>query len=258
MCLIYSGGLPIMYPILFLNVLITYWMDKLLCNKILNLVVKYNRLPPRYDLSLSNKFLKSMVWAIFLHMCFSVWIYGNTLYFTQDFIISSITANGKIDLYNIPARLLSKHNIILVGGLAAVLIFIIVKLFSIDYFIYTIFCECCSSSTGKVESKPLVDALSIQALYKNHLFRNNQFSKIPNIHGLKYLNEFYQFNFTHERDAITIKLDSIKADYDKDELIYNFEEIIEKIIPSINDNFPLQTDYSYNIAHLPEYESYAK
>jgi hypothetical protein len=199
-----------------------------------------------------------MMFAIFLHLIVTVWIYGNTQYFNQNIIISSISANGITNLYNIPARLLSIHTLPITAVLALVTIFILVKLFSLDYLIYSIFCECCSNSQQKIEGVKLLDALSTQACFKNHIIRNNQYVRIQNVNNFRFLYEFYQNNFLKEREAIVTKLENLGVDYDKEEIIYNFDETVEKALQDIHDTFPLQKDYSYNIAHIPEYEAYAK
>jgi hypothetical protein len=199
-----------------------------------------------------------MMFAILIHFGVTIWIYGNTQYFNQNIIISGISANGEANIYNIPARLLSIHNLPITGALALVTIFIIVKFFSLDYLIYSIFCECCSKSEHKIEGAKLLDALSTQACFKNHILRNNQYVRIQNISNYKNLYDFYQKNFLKEREAIITKLEKLGVEYDKEEIIYHFDDTVEKSLQDIHDTFPLQKDYSYNIAHIPEYEAYAK
>ena len=124
-----------------------------------NLVTKFYRLPPKYDLSLSDKFLTSILYVIVLHLSVSIWIYGSTQIFPQISILGNNInlVKGEDEIYNFITRMFSKHNVILLGLLAIIVLYLIVKLFSIDKYIFSLFCESCSSSDKYVNGISLTN-----------------------------------------------------------------------------------------------------
>jgi len=67
--MLYSSGIPALYPIACGSFLLFYWIDKYL-------FLRFYRTPPNYSNKLNRWASSILWWAAFLHMCFAVWMYS--------------------------------------------------------------------------------------------------------------------------------------------------------------------------------------
>ena len=74
---IYSGGIPILYPLAALFFFVTYWSDKYL------ILRQYVR-PPKYDNYLALKTLEWFKFALFFHVLMSTFMFANTAILTDN------------------------------------------------------------------------------------------------------------------------------------------------------------------------------
>uniref|UniRef100_A0A7S2JXD2 Anoctamin transmembrane domain-containing protein n=1 Tax=Zooxanthella nutricula TaxID=1333877 RepID=A0A7S2JXD2_9DINO len=72
--LMYSGGMPILYPVGFVYCLVAYWLDKW-C------LLKGSRRPPAYTEDIHDFSMHLLPWAVFLHVAVAGWVYGNQALF---------------------------------------------------------------------------------------------------------------------------------------------------------------------------------
>lgn len=69
--MLYSSGMPLLYPVAFIAAVLTYWVDKFF-------FLKVYRSPPRHDITLAQKSRNMMVWAMPLHFLFGWYMYTNS------------------------------------------------------------------------------------------------------------------------------------------------------------------------------------
>jgi len=68
---LYSGGIPILYPVVCLFFFVTYWVDKFL-------LFKFYRKPPSFDSYLANQALGWWKYAVLLHLIGSCFMFVNS------------------------------------------------------------------------------------------------------------------------------------------------------------------------------------
>ena len=80
----YSSGMPLLYLVGFISFLLSYWVDKMLCNSnylISFLVLRIYRKPPRYDSALSFEVRDIIKYALIIHFAFGFYMYSNSSIF---------------------------------------------------------------------------------------------------------------------------------------------------------------------------------
>jgi hypothetical protein len=103
-------------------------------------------------------------------------------------------------------------------------------------------------------------ALSTQAFYKNYMLRVLQYRQLleKDFQDNVAFNEFYIHNLKRDRIVLTNKLEK-HVRINRKDLDVNFDESVEGLMSRFNviEENKLHHNFSYNIAHIPEYESYA-
>lgn len=79
-CIIYSAGIPILIPVLFTTVAITYGVDK-------HTLLRAYRLPMALDHTLALGTTKYMKYAVFIHLVFASWMFSNPDIFDSTSLI---------------------------------------------------------------------------------------------------------------------------------------------------------------------------
>lgn len=86
--MLYSSGMPILYPVLVITVFLTYWIDKYLCNintwLMINLVLRVYKKPPRYDITLAATTRKIIEFSLILHFAFGFYMLSNSSIFSSS------------------------------------------------------------------------------------------------------------------------------------------------------------------------------
>jgi len=75
--MIYSGGIPLLYPISALYFLVTYWVDKWM-------LIKFNRKPPNFSTRMAKGVLYWFKWALLIHFIVSYYMYSKTTILGMD------------------------------------------------------------------------------------------------------------------------------------------------------------------------------
>lgn len=129
-CLMYSGGMPILYICAFFFIFLTYWIDKLL-------FLRFYRIPPKYDSSIAKILMRKINVAIIVHTCFSIWTYGNVnyLYSSESNKILISLNDSKSYADEIKRRIKEDYNIILFVFLLVFIGFIIFYYFILEILI---------------------------------------------------------------------------------------------------------------------------
>lgn len=81
--MIYSSGMPLLYPIGMFQYIATYWTDKYL-------FLRLYQTPPRYGIEMSEVVRKAMVIGVFLHWFFGFYMYSNSQIFTYSTSIAYV------------------------------------------------------------------------------------------------------------------------------------------------------------------------
>ena len=76
-CMIYCGPIPLLIPILAIYFIVWFWTDKFI-------LIYFSKKPPSYNISMHVLTMTIMPFAMFLHLCFSIWAYGAPDVFPQD------------------------------------------------------------------------------------------------------------------------------------------------------------------------------
>jgi hypothetical protein len=75
--MLYSCGLPILLPILFVYFVLSFWIDKLMSKNVYNMIVlRFYKEPPRYSQWIHQAVIRILPLATIFHMALSLWIYG--------------------------------------------------------------------------------------------------------------------------------------------------------------------------------------
>jgi hypothetical protein len=148
-------------------------------------------------------------------------------------------------------------------------LYFILKIFYLDFILYAIFCSCFKKFVDQRTTANLLlfdgkykltKALSTRASYKNYVLRQLQFKQLleRNIEQFSSLNDYYVQNLQRDRLVLMNKLQQYNNKVNKKELENNFDDRIEFVMNNFNviEKNPLQFNFSYNIAHIPEYEAY--
>ena len=81
--MMYCAGLPLLLPLAMVSFAISNLVDKCL-------IMRYTVKPPRYNDALAVRSLKVMPYALILHLCITIWMYGNPDVFKSDVIDASL------------------------------------------------------------------------------------------------------------------------------------------------------------------------
>jgi len=76
-CFTYSGGLPLLLPLITFFLFMQYWMNKYL-------VLRSYKKPPYFDSNVNERALQILPIALMFHLAFSLWCYGAPDIFTSD------------------------------------------------------------------------------------------------------------------------------------------------------------------------------
>lgn len=158
--LTYSSGMPILNACIFLFLLLTFYIDKFL-------FLRLYRIPPQFDLIISRVFLNVLFFAIFVHLCFGIWIYGNPYFLVDstsnssldvvsEYLRDFINVNDNSYAAEIVNRLTTKHNALMVCFAIIVLLIIIFKFAFIE-----IFTVCFNKEVAK-ENKEFLEKTNIE------------------------------------------------------------------------------------------------
>jgi len=90
-CFLYSSGMPFLYITTGIQLILTYFFDKIV-------LLKYSKLPKNYDGKLEAAVRITLYIIVILHPCLGIFMYGMPEYFTNDisYINPSDTTIGKI------------------------------------------------------------------------------------------------------------------------------------------------------------------
>jgi hypothetical protein len=66
-CLGFSGGIPLMLPILFITTTLTFWVDKAL-------FIYFYDTPPQYDSALARAFTDALPYCVLIHLVLAIWM----------------------------------------------------------------------------------------------------------------------------------------------------------------------------------------
>lgn len=266
MVLLYSSGIPILYAALFLFMLITYWVDKLL-------ILRFYKSPPKYDLYMSKIFNMIILFGIFLHFCFAIWIYGNPDILSSgqksfaDSLSSDLNSlfnfqlNEKSTAYEVVRRITLPHNIILFVFLCSMLIVIALRILLLE----TIFLCCCKVFKNYMADQEIFryirKALPIQALYKYYQIRKMQVRKLFFNKGEsnKALKEHYINGLKYDRYNLYFKLKEEGIEVDEEKIVNSFDKYTMEIFRGHTFRMPfdISGDVSYNLAFSQDLESFA-
>ena len=164
-CLPFSSGLPILYPVMAWQMLLSFMVDKI---TLLTLV----RTPPRYSRELGNTFQLLMPWAVVGHLGVAVWLYGHQAlpsFSVRDdvnVVIDDTLNQGALDYddqFDVGARL-GRLNALVPFCFLALLVAVLVLLYVARTFgsALTTVCQClglCMSAAVLQGIPPLSEAI---------------------------------------------------------------------------------------------------
>jgi hypothetical protein len=165
-------------------------------------------------------------------------------------------------------RLISPQSYALLGLLGILVIYLFLKIFYLDYFLYLVFCSCFKDDEERYINKLsvfdgilfLMIAISTIAFYKSYMYRVLQYKQLidKNIQDNRGYNDYYIHNLKRDRTVLLNKLEK-HAKINRRDFTNNFDETIERLMDHYNviEENKLHYNFSYNIAHIPGYESYA-
>lgn len=130
-CFLYSGGMPFLYVTSFAQLVLTYFFDKLL-------LLRVCKLPKNYDEKLESVVRVTLYGVIVLHLCFTIFMYGNPNIFNQSSsfdsyssVVSSISNTLEEGSQNIVTKFLKRATLNFNIPLVVVLL-IFILIFAID------------------------------------------------------------------------------------------------------------------------------
>jgi hypothetical protein len=103
--LMYGSGMPILYLISAVHMLVAFWVNKYL-------FIHFYRTPPHYDASLGKVAVSRLPYALLLHMGIAIWMYSNKAIFlskTTTALQSGQDALANYDSLNVGDKLLQQH-----------------------------------------------------------------------------------------------------------------------------------------------------
>jgi hypothetical protein len=256
--ILFSPGLPILYLFLFLYVLFTFWIDKIL-------TFRYYRKPPLYDLYLAKTFNMILLFGMIIHYLIAIWVYG------QPSIISNNTSTALDQLSKyveglfvfsqnsfagqVVRRLTLPHNILCILACLVLIAVIILRLTIVDFF-FTIIKKCYQAFYDKQRDRKTLEiglALPFKDLYRNYELRKIQYLRLmkKNKSGknVSLLKKYMKLGINYDREFIKYKLEKLNGQ-DYSDLNHNFDMIIKDTIMNIpkEDNQIMVGDVSYNIS----------
>jgi len=102
-CIVYSAGMPILLPVLFITLLVTFFVDK-------HTLLRVYRLPSALDHTIAIGTTKYLKYAVFIHFAIAAWQYSNPDMFlhyedisrTTAYSLRNVTANNfaEVDVWN--------------------------------------------------------------------------------------------------------------------------------------------------------------
>ena len=87
--MMYSGGMPILYPFACVFFFVYYWLDKIL-------MIKYFRKPPQFDNYIALHMLKYFKWILLFHIAITFWMFLSKEIFTSQ--CSALENDNNYDL----------------------------------------------------------------------------------------------------------------------------------------------------------------
>mmetsp|Transcript_26725 Transcript_26725/g.27770 ORF Transcript_26725/g.27770 Transcript_26725/m.27770 type:complete len:1347 (+) Transcript_26725:6-4046(+) len=264
--LVFAPGIPILYACLLLFLFMTYWLDKIL-------LLRFYKTPPQYDIFLNKTFNYIISIAIFLHLCFAIWIFGNPDIFADSheslsFFSGISDTISNFSVFNdgigdeIGRRATVSHNIFLLGLLGILVVFVVVRL--IFYDLIKLIC-CCDTTEVSFEEEDLriQKAICLTDVYKTYQLRKllarKVYSESKNLEEQAFLKKYLMNSIVLDRYYIVDKLiQEVEAEVNEEELVVNYDENIKKYFQDkYYFNSTMKGDSSYNIAFKIEFEFYA-
>ncbi len=174
--LIYSSGIPLLYICCFFFFLITYWIDKFL-------VLRLYRNPPHIDLYVSKLFNMVILVGMIIHLCFAIWIYGNThilsdsstsaLKSISDWIKNNFNLSSNSFAAEVLTRISYSYNILILFILAIIILIFLSRVLYLDSLLFG-WCKCWDIDYGKVK-----DINIYEGKYNLTFFSNSNKRTLP-------------------------------------------------------------------------------
>ena len=128
-CFMYSGGVPLLLPVLVIYLILQYWVDKWL-------FMRYYKIPPKFNLSIHNRAMQIMPYALYLHILMSLWFY-TTPELYPVVIVGTSNSYSQVKVYD---RIFSDN-----GFVYLLILIIVVVYFLFQETILTLVCRrCCN------------------------------------------------------------------------------------------------------------------
>jgi hypothetical protein len=151
--LMFSAGMPLLYLVLFFELLIKYWVDK-------TWFLRLNRTPPRYGQELTDSARSKIYYGVLLHLLLGFFMYSNPDLFPDNRVFNAPPPSATSVLtsfFTTPQRFQSGHSLLyFAGGGLITLTFVLIKLISVfshdfaqvftDLADYTLQCVCCKKA----------------------------------------------------------------------------------------------------------------
>lgn len=78
----FSAGMPLLYLVLFFELLIKYWVDK-------TWFLRLNRTPPRYGQELTDSARSKLYYGVILHLLIGFFMYSNPDLFSDNRVFNA-------------------------------------------------------------------------------------------------------------------------------------------------------------------------
>lgn len=146
--MMFSAGIPSLYIVLIIQMVVLFWLDKRNCKSILFLrlllVLTHMRKPPRYGIELSEMTRKLFQWALLVHLLFAFFMFSNVHIFSDSKTMllekeskENYTFIGS--LFKSSVRLVQKHSQVYISFLIA--IYVLFLIYKIAEYLYDTFKE---------------------------------------------------------------------------------------------------------------------
>jgi len=131
-CFLYGSGMPVLYLTTFIQLTVTYFLDKYY-------LLKFSKLPESYGSNLETIIRRTLYAAIILHLLIAIFIFGESNLFVDGITVvssgstvDSIQTNAASNSENVVAKFFTragyKYNILFVVLLLLTIIFYLVKI----------------------------------------------------------------------------------------------------------------------------------
>ena len=160
-CFMYSGGVPLLLPVLVVYLTLQYWVDKWL-------FMRYYKIPPKFNLSIHNRSMQIVPYALILHVLMSLWFY-TTPELYPVIVVGSDSKDSQVRVYD---RLFSDNGFVFLLLLVGIVVY-----FLFQETILTLVCKrCCNRKIaidvpdeGFANSKQKIDLTGIASydIYEN-------------------------------------------------------------------------------------------